>query len=166
MWREVADRVYVRRYLDYNVNVGLIVGEGDMLLVDTRASERQARELQAEIRWIGQGRLHVVNTHHHYDHAFGQLRLRAARHMGHESCALRLREDSQIAQIALAAAMPEIAQEYIETRVTAPNRLSGTWSSCRSAAGRSSCTTSAVATPTTMLWSWCRTSTRIFAATS
>jgi glyoxylase-like metal-dependent hydrolase (beta-lactamase superfamily II) len=122
IWREVGDRVYVRRYRDYNVTIGLIVGDGDMLLVDTRASERQARELQAEVRFIGQGRLHVVNTHHHYDHVFGNFMFLPSDIWGHESCALHMREDSQIAQTTLAAAMPEIAQEYNEIRVTPPNK--------------------------------------------
>ena len=122
MWREVADRVYVRRYLDYNVTIGLIVGDDEMLLVDTRASERQARELQAEVRWMGQGRLHVVNTHHHYDHAFGNFVFLPADIWGQERCALRMREDSLITQTALAAAMPEIAQEYTETRITPPSK--------------------------------------------
>ena len=26
MWREIADKVYVRRYVDFDVNVGLVVG--------------------------------------------------------------------------------------------------------------------------------------------
>jgi glyoxylase-like metal-dependent hydrolase (beta-lactamase superfamily II) len=122
MWTEVADRVYVRRFVDYNVTIGLIVGDDDMLLVDTRASERQARELQSEVRWIGQGRLHVVNTHHHFDHAFGNFTFLPADIWAHERCALRLREDSQLTQTALAAAMPEIAQEYTETHITPPNK--------------------------------------------
>lgn len=122
IWHEVADRVYVRRYRDFNVTIGLIVGDGDMLLVDTRASERQARELQAEVRFIGQGRLHVVNTHHHYDHVFGNFMFLPADIWGHERCALHMREDSQIALTALAAAMPEIAREYNEVRITPPNK--------------------------------------------
>ena len=122
MWREIADRVYVRRFLEYNVTIGLIVGDGDMLLVDTRASERQARELQSEVRWIGQGRLHVVNTHHHFDHAFGNFVFLPADIWGHERCAVRLREDGPTALVALAAATPEIALEYTETRITPPNK--------------------------------------------
>jgi glyoxylase-like metal-dependent hydrolase (beta-lactamase superfamily II) len=121
-WLEIADRVYVRRFLDYNVTIGLIVGDGEMLLVDTRASERQARELQSEVRWIGQGHLHVVNTHHHFDHALGNFVFLPADIWGHEQCVVRMREYSPVSQLALAAAMPEIAQEYTETRITPPNR--------------------------------------------
>ena len=40
MWREVADQVYVRRFVDFNVTVGLVVGDRDALVVDTRGSDR------------------------------------------------------------------------------------------------------------------------------
>jgi glyoxylase-like metal-dependent hydrolase (beta-lactamase superfamily II) len=122
LWREIADRVFVRRYSDYNVTIGLIVGEDDSLVVDTRASERQGRELMDEIRWVTSTRMRVVNTHHHYDHAFGNFAFVPSEIWGHERCATRLREDSRTAQFALAAAMPEVAPEYVETRVTPPDK--------------------------------------------
>ncbi len=122
MWREIADRVFVRRYSDYNVTIGLVVGDNDSLVIDTRASERQGRELMDEIRWITSTRMRVVNTHHHYDHAFGNYAFVPAEIWGHERCATRLREDSRTAQFALAAAMPEVAPEYVETRITPPDK--------------------------------------------
>ena len=122
MWREIADRVFVRRYSDFNVTIGLIVGEHDSLVVDTRGSERQGRELMDEISWVTSNRLRVVNTHHHFDHTFGNFAFVPGEIWGHERCATRLREDSRTAQVALAAAMPEVAPEYVETRVTPPNK--------------------------------------------
>ena len=121
-WREVADRVFVRRYSDFNVTIGLIVGEHDSLVVDTRGSERQGRELMDEIRWITRTPLRVVNTHHHFDHSFGNRVFVPAEIWGHERCATRLREDGRTAQLALAAEMPEVAPEYLETRLTPPDR--------------------------------------------
>ena len=121
-WREVADRVFVRRYSDFNVTIGLIVGEHDSLGVDTRGSERQGRELMDEIRWITRTPLRVVNTHHHFDHSFGNRGFVPAEIWGHERCATRLREDGRTAQLALAAEMPEVAPEYLETRLTPPDR--------------------------------------------
>jgi len=35
-WREVDDRVYVRRHVSYDLNVGLVVGDGGCLVIDTR----------------------------------------------------------------------------------------------------------------------------------
>jgi glyoxylase-like metal-dependent hydrolase (beta-lactamase superfamily II) len=122
LWREIAERVFVRRYSDFNVTIGLVVGENDSLVVDTRASERQGRELVDEIRWLTSTRIRVVNTHHHYDHAFGNHAFLPAEIWGHERCATRLREDGRTAQLALAAAMPEVASEYVETRITPPDK--------------------------------------------
>jgi glyoxylase-like metal-dependent hydrolase (beta-lactamase superfamily II) len=121
-WREIADRVFTRRFLDFNVTVGLIIGEDLSLVVDTRGSERQARELMDEIRWISPTRLAVVNTHHHYDHTFGNFSFLPADIWAHERCAARLSEESRPTQVALAAAMPELAQEYTDTRVVIPNK--------------------------------------------
>jgi glyoxylase-like metal-dependent hydrolase (beta-lactamase superfamily II) len=122
MWHEVADHVYYRRFVDFNVTVGLVVGDEATLVVDTRGSERQGRELMGEIRWITQNRLIIANTHHHYDHCFGNFAFLPVEMWGHEQCAARLRSDSRTTQFALAAAMPEIAYEYTETRITPPSK--------------------------------------------
>ena len=122
MWREIADQVFVRRFVDFNVTIGLVVGEDAALVVDTRGSERQGRELSAEIRWIAHGKLLVANTHHHYDHAYGNYAYLPAEIWGHEQCAARLRADSRTTQFALAAAMPEVAPEYTGTHITPPTK--------------------------------------------
>jgi glyoxylase-like metal-dependent hydrolase (beta-lactamase superfamily II) len=122
MWREVADQVFVRRFVDFNVNVGLVVGNDCAMVVDTRASERQGRELGDEIRWLTQARLIVANTHHHYDHSFGNAAFLPGEMWGHERCAARMRSDARTTQFALAAAMPEVANEYTDTSITPPNK--------------------------------------------
>lgn len=122
MWREVADRVFVRRYADFNVNVGLIVGGESALVVDTHGSERQGHELLGEIRRMTHARLVAVNTHHHHDHTFGNFAFLRAEIWGHEQCLARLRADGRTTQLELAAALPEMAQEYTDTRITPPNK--------------------------------------------
>ncbi|MGA2513880.1 MAG: MBL fold metallo-hydrolase [Candidatus Limnocylindrales bacterium] len=118
----MADRVFVRRFGDFNVNVGLVVGGEATLVVDTRASERQGRELADEIRPIARGPLIVANTHHHFDHAFGNFAFLPADMWGHERCAARLRDDGRATRLALVEAMPDSAEEYLETRITPPTR--------------------------------------------
>ena len=122
MWHEVADGVMVRRYTDFNLSIGLIKGEDAVLVVDTRGSERQGRALMDEISWITNKPMKVVNTHYHFDHAFGNQPFVPAEIWGHESCATRLVEEAHATQYSLAAAMPEVTFEYTETRVAPPNR--------------------------------------------
>ncbi len=122
MWREIADGVFVRRYADFNVNVGLVVGAESALVVDTRGSERQGREMLGEIRGITHLPLVAANTHHHYDHAFGNFAFLPAEIWGYEQCAARLRADGLATKLELVAAMPELAQEYTDTRITPPNK--------------------------------------------
>jgi glyoxylase-like metal-dependent hydrolase (beta-lactamase superfamily II) len=122
LWREIADQVFVRRYADFDVNVGLVVGGETSLVVDTRASERQGRELAAEIRWLTHNQIAVVNTHHHYDHSFGNAAFLPSEIWGHEDCEVRLKAGGPTTQVALAATMPEVAQEYADTSIVPPNR--------------------------------------------
>ena len=71
---EVADRCFVARYEFVNVNVGVVAGERGLLVVDTHASEVEARRVLDDVRRLGLGEVVcVVNTHAHFDHAFGNV---------------------------------------------------------------------------------------------
>ena len=85
MFQELGDGVFRRRYESLDLNVGVVVGDDGILIVDTRATDREAAELEADlahltslpVRW-------VVNTHWHWDHAFGNSRFRGAEIWAHE----------------------------------------------------------------------------------
>lgn len=68
---EIADRVFVLRHPVLDVNVTLVAGDERALLVDTLATAEQARELAAAIATLTDRPLAVLNTHHHFDHCFG-----------------------------------------------------------------------------------------------
>jgi glyoxylase-like metal-dependent hydrolase (beta-lactamase superfamily II) len=69
---EVADRVWVARYAWFNVNVSVVAGSAGLLLVDTNASDRAAREVLGDLRRLSAAPLlAAVNTHVHFDHTFG-----------------------------------------------------------------------------------------------
>lgn len=72
MWVELADRTFCRRYDPWDVTVGVVLGSAGMMVIDTRASEEEGRELLADLRELDQ-RLPrwVVNTHPHFDHVRG-----------------------------------------------------------------------------------------------
>lgn len=91
MFDELGEGVFRRRYESLDLNVGVVIGEDGVLLVDTRASHRQARELAEELPSITQLPVRwVVNTHWHWDHTFGNAIFRGAEIWGHELCAVAL----------------------------------------------------------------------------
>jgi glyoxylase-like metal-dependent hydrolase (beta-lactamase superfamily II) len=86
-WAEVGDRVFVRRHQSMDLNVTLLVGEGACLVVDTRADLVQGQELAEAVRTVTPHPWVVVNTHFHFDHAFGNAVFRPAPIWGHRRCA-------------------------------------------------------------------------------
>lgn len=76
---EVADRVYVWRHRVLDVNATLVVGESTAALVDTLSTAEQAAELATAVRAVTPHPLVLVNTHHHFDHCFGNATLAGPR---------------------------------------------------------------------------------------
>jgi glyoxylase-like metal-dependent hydrolase (beta-lactamase superfamily II) len=70
-WQEIGPAIYVRRHQNYDVNVGLVVGDGRCLVIDTRESLIAGRELAAAVRTVTSTPWTVVNTHAHFDHFLG-----------------------------------------------------------------------------------------------
>jgi glyoxylase-like metal-dependent hydrolase (beta-lactamase superfamily II) len=76
-WQEIGDRVYRMRYRSLDLNVGVVVGEDEVLVVDTRSFAAEAAELLADLRRLTQLPCRkVVNTHWHFDHCYGGGRRR------------------------------------------------------------------------------------------
>jgi glyoxylase-like metal-dependent hydrolase (beta-lactamase superfamily II) len=71
---EIADRCWVARFEFLDVNVGLVGGERGLLMVDTHASEADARRVVEQVRRLCVGDVvAVANTHEHFDHTFGNV---------------------------------------------------------------------------------------------
>ncbi|MEU6021279.1 MBL fold metallo-hydrolase [Micromonospora sp. NPDC047134] len=124
---EVADRVLVLREPLLAVNVTLVLGEGQALLVDTLSTVGQAVELAEAVRAVTADPLTLVNTHHHFDHCFGNATLAAGGSRpiwAHELAAAALREDPEglrrQAYAELLDEHPELAAEVTEVEVLAP----------------------------------------------
>jgi glyoxylase-like metal-dependent hydrolase (beta-lactamase superfamily II) len=84
---ELADGVFRRRFASLDLNVGVVVGEEGLLVVDTRASHREADQLIEELNTLTTLPVSwVVNTHWHWDHTFGNSRFPAADIWGHRLC--------------------------------------------------------------------------------
>jgi glyoxylase-like metal-dependent hydrolase (beta-lactamase superfamily II) len=127
-WAEVADRVYVRRHRSMDLNVSLIVGDGACLVVDTRATEREARDLVDAIRTVTPHPWAVVNTHHHFDHTFGNSIFRPAEIWGHRRAAEQLVEDGERMRAGTAArygeaGLDEMAADIEASAIDPPDQL-------------------------------------------
>ena len=72
MFDELADGVFRRHYDFLSLNVGVVIGDEGVLVIDSRESHEAAAELSADIRTLTDQPVRwVVNTHAHWDHTFG-----------------------------------------------------------------------------------------------
>jgi len=122
-WLEIGDLVFVRRYAFYDQNIVVVRG-GDMsLVVDTRSTPGQAREVLSDARELGIGRFDVVvNTHGHFDHVFGNHELRPTVIWGHERCATMIELTGEQQRQSTAEAVPELAGDLSEVVLDLPDR--------------------------------------------
>jgi glyoxylase-like metal-dependent hydrolase (beta-lactamase superfamily II) len=121
VWSEVGDRVFLRRYRFFDQQIGAIAGDDELLLVDTRSTHVQAEEIRADLRALSALPVGiVVNTHHHFDHAFGNHVFRPARIWGHVRCASRMRGVGPAEQAALATENPALASDLPSVIIDPP----------------------------------------------
>jgi glyoxylase-like metal-dependent hydrolase (beta-lactamase superfamily II) len=122
-WTEIADRVFVGRYRFLDQDIVAVLGRETALVVDTRSTPRQARELLDELRDLGAPRVGiVVNTHGHWDHTFGNALFRPAVIWGHERCARMVRELGEERRSEVAAGYPELAADLADVVLDPPDR--------------------------------------------
>ena len=120
-WREVGDRVWVRRYESLDQTIGVIGGETGLVVIDTRSSHRLADELRADLAHLPGSLAAVVNTHGHWDHAFGNARFLPAPIWGHVRCAAMIVERGDEMRIRAQRSYPSEAIGDVE--LTPPTEL-------------------------------------------
>ena len=123
----MADRILVRRHSSFDLNVGLVVGDGACLVVDTRMSHRQARDLLAAIRTVTPHPWTVVNTHAHFDHYFGNAVFRPAPIWGHTRCVEIICEYGEVQRAAVVGHAEQdgdgaVLADMAELRIDPPDR--------------------------------------------
>ena len=125
-WNEIGDRCWVRRYAEWDVNVGVVAGSDGVLVVDTRGTRRQGEALreevrrllpQASVRW-------VVNTHRHFDHTFGNVAFEAATIHAHENAAAGLDAEAERVRRAVREDDPDdpLNRQVVDTPLRHPDR--------------------------------------------
>lgn len=126
MWIEHGDRVWSRNYESLDLNVGLIATDDGLVVIDTRATYAQARELRSHIAEVSSDRVRwVINTHHHWDHVFGNGEFHPEAFWGHERCADRLRDDGEKQRAAVKEWAPSQTRALDEISIVPPDHTFG-----------------------------------------
>lgn len=116
---EVADGVHAYVQPDGGWclnNAGLLVADGECLLIDTVATAARARRLREHVlRVSGCPPRFVVNTHFHGDHTFGNFVFPEATVVGHE----RARQEAAAAGTHLTGLWPDVCWGDLEIVVPA-----------------------------------------------
>lgn len=123
---EIEDRVFVLVEPMIHVNATLVVGDGEALVVDTLSTAAQAAELHDAIRRITDVPLTVVNTHHHFDHSFGNATLNAlgggTAIWSHEATARLLADIGEEIRAEAAEEFPDLADGIRAVDIRPPDR--------------------------------------------
>jgi glyoxylase-like metal-dependent hydrolase (beta-lactamase superfamily II) len=123
-WLEIGDRVFVRRYRFYDQGIVAVLGGDAALVVDTRTTLAQAREILDDLGDLGSPRVGiVVNTHGHYDHVFGNAVFRPAVIWGHERCRTMIEVTGAVQRERVARELPALNDELAEVVPDPPDRV-------------------------------------------
>ena len=122
-WVEIGDRVFVRRYAFFDQNIGVVLADGQVLVIDTRSTHVQAREILTDLRELTVDPVTVVvDTHGHFDHAYGNHVFRPAPIWGHERCVTFMERNGELRRARIADNEPEIAADVPEVVIDPPDR--------------------------------------------
>jgi glyoxylase-like metal-dependent hydrolase (beta-lactamase superfamily II) len=121
-WHEVANGVYLRRNPFLDQTIGAVVGRERVLVIDTRSSTVQARELIEDLRQLTRLPWIVANTHVHFDHAFGNAAFRPCEIWAHEGCAEALRLHGPAQRENVGRWVPDLLPELAGTPLDPPDR--------------------------------------------
>ena len=126
-WVEIGDKVFVRRYAFYDQNIGVVLGRAEALVIDTRSTYAQAREIQADLHELTDSPVGVVvDTHGHFDHVFGNGIFRPATIWGHERCVTFMVRTGEARKRTIAVEEPLLADDLAEIVIDPPDRVFAT----------------------------------------
>jgi len=124
-WQELGPGIFVHNYRTYDENVGLVLGDGAALIVDTRSSHPQGAEILHDMREVTDLRpTVVVNTHCHFDHCYGNAVMLPCEIWGSEACALELRLNGEERRRDLLPTVPrDMREEIANAEIVPPDHL-------------------------------------------
>ena len=117
---EVARGVYARLH-EGLTNAGIIVGDDGVLVIDSLRLPSFARDLRADVRKITDKPIrYLVDTHGHWDHAFGNEEFTDAIIVGHVNCRRELEELGEEWKQGVVARGIEWSEEMKTVHITPP----------------------------------------------
>lgn len=123
-WLELADRVFTKRYVFYDQQIGVVLGRGEALVIDTRLTHRQGREILDDLRALTTDPVSiVVNTHWHSDHTFGNHVFRPTTIWGHRRTPPTMLRRGPGSRASAAEGMPDFAADLGEVVLDPPDRV-------------------------------------------
>ncbi len=126
-WISYGDGVFVKRYRSLDLNIGAVICNEGVALVDTRANHVEARQLAADVaRLTDKPVAWVINTHHHWDHTFGNAVFLPAPIWGHTRCAEWLEIRGEATRTRLKQWAPDHADAFDEVEITPPDHTFST----------------------------------------
>jgi glyoxylase-like metal-dependent hydrolase (beta-lactamase superfamily II) len=121
---EVAEGVFVRRYRVLDQNIGIIVGDEGVLVIDTRSTHAHADQVLDDISTITEKPVRwVVDTHWHWDHSFGNSRFTDALIWGHARCRAALIERGDSMRADGVAWLPKLKDDFDQVVITPPDQV-------------------------------------------
>jgi glyoxylase-like metal-dependent hydrolase (beta-lactamase superfamily II) len=123
MFQQIGDRVFRRRFESLDLNVGVVIGDDGILVIDTRSTHREALELKEELATLSKLPVRwVINTHWHWDHTFGNAMFPEAEIWGHELCESAMNRFGDIMRATTKEWLPEEQHADVdEVVITPPN---------------------------------------------
>jgi glyoxylase-like metal-dependent hydrolase (beta-lactamase superfamily II) len=125
-WLEIGDRVFTRRYAFLDQQIGAILTDDGPVIVDTRSTDAHGHEILADLRELTALPVPVVvDTHHHWDHTFGNSVFRPAQIWGHVRCAARLLDEGEEMRQEVMDGYPDLADDLGAVVLDPPDRTFG-----------------------------------------
>lgn len=121
-FKELATGVFAALVQDGTANAGFVVGDGEVLVVDTMMLPSQSQELVAEMGRLAPAtpRL-VLNTHFHGDHTFGNMLFPTSVIMSHNGARRRLEEEGGKMIERSIRFRPEYEAEFRTVKIAVPS---------------------------------------------
>ena len=123
IWREIGDRVFVRRYAFYDQNIGVVLGGDEALVIDTRSTHVQAREILTDLRELTRDAGHGRRGHPRpLRPRLRQPRLPAGGDLGPDGCVAFMSGPAKRAGRRSPREEPDLAEDLAEVVIDPPDR--------------------------------------------